>query len=527
MKKVDWSLLAARACVVWFFYLFVLVTLSSLDHRLQGDDHAVIWTATSIRFGDLPNRDFHDGGFPLQVLLSYLGQAATGHRPIGEIVVTVAMRTIGLVSLYFVAFRITRHRLLALLVLLPIALLTFRGGLYGAEKAMIYPLAALVACRYLEQPGRPWELCAVTATAVLLRHDHGAYVGLPLALAVVLSRRSLVPYVLGVLVLLAPWLTWVQVHEGVWTYFMDRVEFARLAGIGDPRPGFGIPTGSVFEREHAMWIMWQLAWVTVVAALAMAIWRRDHRYVVLSTLGCLAALGLMRNIGLNTDVATLWIPLGVWLVSLAQRPMARVVAVGWVALVTALILIVVEPRARLAQYVMEEGGATGRALETIERHSRVPIIENYAPEGANDERMIVRYFYRCLDPGEHIWDAAQWFPLSYYTEHPLLDNPNWRLGIRQSHDAEMAARLRAGTLPPVIVIENEADPYDAFKHYPVLQALVREKYEPLTSPAMDEFRRTIDRISLLRDRSRQPTGRFEPLDLPCFARAAAGATDIR
>jgi hypothetical protein len=91
----------------------------------------------------------------------------------------------------------------------------------------------------------------------------------------------------------------------------------------------------------------------------------------------------------------------------------------------------------------------------------------------------------------------------------------------------MAARLRSNPLPPVIVTEHETDPYDAFKNYPVIQALVRDKYEPLTSPAMDEFRARIANITLLRDRSRQATGRYEPLDLPCFARAAAGATDVR
>ena len=70
--KLSWSLLATRAFVVWCFCFYVVVTLSSLDRRLQGDDHAVVWTATSIRFGELPNRDFHEGGVPLQVLLSYL-----------------------------------------------------------------------------------------------------------------------------------------------------------------------------------------------------------------------------------------------------------------------------------------------------------------------------------------------------------------------------------------------------------------------------------------------------------------------
>jgi hypothetical protein len=270
--------------------------------------------------------------------------------------------------------------------------------------------------------------------------------------------------------------------------------------------------------------MWQLAVLTVAAAFAAAVWRRDRRFIVLSLLGGLAAAGLMRGLGLYPEVMTLWIPLGVWLVTLARRPLARAAGGAWVVLVAALVLIISEPRERLWRVV---SGATGDARQAIERHSALPIIDIYAPADVNDERLIVRYFYRCLDPGERIWDASQWFPLPYYTDHPLLDHPNWRIGLRRSHDAEMAARLRSGPLPPVIVIEHEADPYGAFKHYPVIQALVRERYELLTSPAMDEFRKNIDNISLLRDRSRQPTGRYAPLDLPCFARAAAGATDIR
>jgi hypothetical protein len=525
--KLSWSLLVTRAFVVWCFCFYVVVTLSSLDHRLQGDDHAVVWTSTSIRFGELPNRDFHDGGIPLQVLVSYLAQVATGHRPIGEIAVTLAMRVVGLVSTYFLARRITGHRILALLVVLPVALISVRGGLYGAEKAMIYPLAALVAYRYLQRRGPPWELCAVTAIAFLLRHDHGVYIGLPLAFAVVLARRSLALFVLGVIVLLLPWLAWVQVYDGVLTYFRDGIELAMLGGIGVARPGFGIPAGSPFEIRNASWIMWQLAVVTVVAALAVAVWRRDRTFIVLSALGGLATAGLMRGLGLYPEVMALWIPLGVWVVTLARRPVARVAAAGWVVLVAMLVLTISEPRERLWHYVFEEGGATGRAEEAIERHSAVPIIDNYAPADVTDERLIVRYFYRCLDPGEHIWDASQWFPLPYYAEHPLFDNPNWRYGIRRSHDAEMAARLRSNPLPPVIVTEHETDPYDAFKNYPVIQALVRDKYEPLTSPAMDEFRARIANITLLRDRGRQATGRYEPLDLPCFARAAAGATDVR
>jgi len=319
----------------------------------------------------------------------------------------------------------------------------------------------------------------------------------------------------------------VQAYEGVVTYFIDRVEFARLAGIAVPRPGFGIPQGSPFEIRNASWIMWQLAVVTVAAAFAVALWRRERTFIVLSGLGGLAAAGLMRGLGLYPDVMALWIPLGVWLVTLARRPVARVAGAAWVVLVATLVLIISEPRERLWHYVLEESGATGRAREAIARHSALPIIDQYAPADVTDERLIVRYFYRCLDPDERIWDAAQWFPLPYYTNHPVFDNQNWRIGIRRSHDAEMAKRLRSGTLPPVIVVEDESDPYNAFKHYPVIQALVRENYEPLTSPAMDDLRKNVDNIHLLRDRSRQPTGRFAPLDLPCFARAAAGATDIR
>jgi hypothetical protein len=524
--RMGWSAGISRIIVWSALCLYVLITLSSLDQRLQGDDHVVLWMATSIRFGDLPNRDFHDGGIPLQVLLTYVAQVATGHRPIGEVALQITLRAVGMICLYLVALRITGGRLVALAVLAPVALLTLGIGLYGAEKMFIFPVAALAAWRYLENPGRPWTLCAVTAAAFLLRHDHGVYVGLPLALAVVLSRRSLVPFVLGVAVFLLPWLGWVQAHEGVLTYWNDRVEFARLAGLTAPRPGFGIPAGYLLERRNALWLLWQLAVLTVVAAFATAAWRRDRKLLVLSLMACLVVAGWLRNIDGSPESAAAWALVGAWLVSLARRPGARIVATAWVVATVVLVLAVSEPREPLRRYLLFDGGLVARATRAVQRHSALPAIDQYAPADVTDERLIVRYVYRCLDPGEHYWDAAQWFPLSYYSEHPMLDQPNWRLGIRRSHDAEIAARLRAGTLPPLIVIEDESDPYNAFKHYPTVQALVREKYEPISSPAMDEFRKHIDNVTLLRDRSRQPTGRFAPLDLPCFARSAAGVTDV-
>ena len=347
------------------------------------------------------------------------------------------------------------------------------------------------------------------------------------ALAVVLSRQPLLPFVFGVGILLLPWLGWVQAHEGIVTYWNDRVAFAQSAGLSAPRPGFGTPAGNPLERQNALWFMWQLAVLTVVTALATAVWRRDRRLIVLSVMSCLIVAGWLRGVGGSPEAASAWILMGAWLVSLARRPGARVLATAWIVAVAVLVLAVTEPRERLQRYLLFDGGLAARAARAVQRHSALPAIDQYAPADVTDERLIVRYVYRCLDPGEHVWDAAQWFPLSYYTEHPLFDNPNWRLGIRWSHDAEIAASLRSGTLPPLIVIEDESDPYNAFKHYPMVQALVREKYEPVTSPAMDEFRKRIDNVTLLRDRSRQPTGRFEPLDLPCFARAAAGATDIR
>jgi hypothetical protein len=41
-------------------------------------------------------------------------------------------------------------------------------------------------------------------------------------------------------------------------------------------------------------------------------------------------------------------------------------------------------------------------------------------------------------------------------------------------------------------------------------------YRQITSERFEEYREMGNRMRLLADSRREPTGRFEPLDLPCF-----------
>jgi hypothetical protein len=88
---------AVRVALIGLALIQLAFHLATADGEFSGDDHYALWVAESLWHGDVLNRDVYDPGSPLQTLLSYLGQLATGHRPLGELLIAAACRTLGLV----------------------------------------------------------------------------------------------------------------------------------------------------------------------------------------------------------------------------------------------------------------------------------------------------------------------------------------------------------------------------------------------------------------------------------------------
>jgi hypothetical protein len=503
------GILLALACLQLAFHL------ATADGEFSGDDHYALWVAESLWHGEVLNQDVYDPGSPLQTLIAYAGQLATGHRPLGELLIAAICRTGGIVCVYLLVLRLTGRRWIAVVPPALIALLLLNSVIYASDRLLMYPLAVLLAWRYLERPGSQVPLAILAAAAFLIRHDHGLYIGGPLLLTIIMARRSPVPFVALAAALVLPWLAWVQWHEGVVSYFTTRVDFSIVIGLDRQRPGFGFAPGSLVSQENLLRFLWQVPIVVTAAALALAVWRRDRHVIVLTVTAALMEAGIMRDVGFHPEVAGLWLPAGAWLATRARRPPAVALSAAAAAVIIAAIVVSTNAAERVPQIALENGGLLARVATAFEVQSTLPPIDVYAPLDSIDERLIVRYVYECLNPDDRVWETSQWFPLPYQSQRRAVEHLYWRLGFRHQFDADFAAKLQRGVKPPLIVIREVDEPLQAFARYPVTQEIVRREYEPITSPRFERFRETVD-VQLMKHKDRPATATFAPLDLPCF-----------
>jgi hypothetical protein len=346
------------------------------------------------------------------------------------------------------------------------------------------------------------------------------YIGLAMALAVSLGPRpvrSLLKLGGGLLVLLAPWLIWVQATEGIPSYIASRIAFAQDNGLGRDRPfGFWLP---FTWAGNANRILWHLAGFTTIAGLIASIWRRSIPVVVLSALSLVAVLGLMRKEGQASEVATLWIPLFVWMVRDSRWiGRAALIAVGVVG--CAAVLTVTSAAEELPQIATGGGGLLHRARNAVAFHMTTPPIDAYAPadpEDSSDGRLVIRYLYECLEPGDRVWETAMWFPVTYYAQRRPVWHLHWDHGLKHDEGSETQfLAWIANQSAPVIITHSSGDLLEPFRWYPRVRQYVTANYREITSARFEAYRAEGNKLRLLADTRRAPNGRYAPLDLPCF-----------
>jgi hypothetical protein len=204
---------------------------------LQGDDHWPLWTAATFLKGDLPFRDFVDVGDPLYWAASALAQALTGYRAIGEIVLGIALVAFAFAVAFHMAWRASGSLGIAAGLTALALLVVTQRELYSYPKIFVYPLGLWLCWRYIDRPGllRMAALAAGVAIAWGYRHDHGAYVSVGVAAALLAAhwpagpRRVFVEWLrfaAVLLVILSPYLLLIQLNEGVVQYFRERIALA-------------------------------------------------------------------------------------------------------------------------------------------------------------------------------------------------------------------------------------------------------------------------------------------------------------
>lgn len=202
-----------------FLYRFLTVDFTNdhFQHLARG---------RQILLGEVPIRDFFDPGLIGQYYASAAALAWSGHNLYGEALLTVGFIAAGAAVTFTLSARLSRSFWIALAATFLVAISGPR--LYSYPKVFFYVLALASAWRYAHRPsnGSLALLAAITVIAFYFRHDHGIYIGLSaLALLTILhwsqpltTVKAITRYAVYTLVLLAPYLAFVQMSAGLYHY---------------------------------------------------------------------------------------------------------------------------------------------------------------------------------------------------------------------------------------------------------------------------------------------------------------------
>jgi len=227
--------------------------------------------------GALPVRDFVERGLPLMSAASAAAQVVLGPGLHSEITLVALAFAVSAVLMAMVATAASGSVPIGLAAAL-VTVLAFPAS-YSYPKLLVYAAVFGAVVWYGRGPSflRLAVLAAAVAVAFLFRHDHGFFLlaGSVLMLAVLHGKaavRPLAALVLNVLLLVSPYLIWVQVHEGLAQYFGDGVEFSRReserASWWEP-PAFQLDrTQPMFERIEGGPVV-NVRWVTGMTEAAI------------------------------------------------------------------------------------------------------------------------------------------------------------------------------------------------------------------------------------------------------------------
>ncbi len=290
-----------RSLYVLVGLLTSALLLYTVVEQIVDANFQVLWEVTNMLAGDHPYRDFFLTGWPLETVLSLVVQWLVGYRLIGEYLVHWIFIVAGIVIGFHLALRLSRSAT-ASLALIPVTMLSLApAATVHFPKLFFYPLAVLVAWRYLDSPSAGSAAVAglVTAVAFLFRHDHGVFIGMAFVCAFVLARaavpssravpamcREAAAYAAVAALILMPWAVVVHLNEGVPEFMRTRAEWG---GVWVP------PSGSPFD---ALWVINPLR---IVQGIDLTTWRlrdgEDLIWLVQLTL-LLPALALL-SVGLE------------------------------------------------------------------------------------------------------------------------------------------------------------------------------------------------------------------------------------
>ena len=530
---------------------------------LLDDHYFYVVRGWQMLWGELPDRDFVDIGAPLTFALSAAAQLVVGRGAWAEILLAVTMLALAAGLSYYAAERASGSILAAgAATLFQIALFP---RFYNYPKLITYALAIPVTWGLLDRPtlARRLALAAITVFSLLLRHDHGVFVGLLVVVTILFSTRAwrekireISIYAALVFALTLPYLVYLAVNGGIVTHFLVANAWSMRDRSRAPLklPGFSMPAADALMG--APWILAQVnvtAWVFYLLVVlpfivfALLAWSRDawrpHWPDARAKIAGVAVLAVILNAGflrgaLNARLADVMVPhtvLVAWLLAAVSTllvrgravtgdgtrrvsPLARFAIPIAVYAVTVFTALAVAPGLREAlrdsHIGLDPGAIVGRAQEITGRFRETWPLERWTSPESRGPIKLAFYFEACTEPTDRV------FVSQYLPQVPALSrrafaggHPDLRPGFfaTEADQQLFLQRIIAESVP--VLILPPASEYGGFAaDFPRVAEYFAAHYDLAGERDLDDGLV----VAVLTRRDRAVVSRYAPLDLPCF-----------
>jgi hypothetical protein len=529
---------AGAAC---FLYRYLTYDGFTNDHFVN------LSRAQQILFGEMPVRDFVDPGLALMYYVSAAFQIVFGRTLLSEALLVFGALALAAAVTCWVALRLTGSPAIAAVVTVCQIVVFPRS--YGYPKMLLYALALLGVSLYAQAPqGSPAArvrvlLGCLTAVAFLMRHDHGVFIGIACAAAIVLVEfhrgvpavvRALAAYAAVAIVLVVPYLVLIESSGGLVQYVRDGLAFSRAEAARsslDRLPGFSAGTSATVAANAQAWLFY-LPWAMSAVVLARLAMTRDVRAAAVMVpallLSMLVAATFLRS-PLSERLADVWGPLPIVLaVALAPIDGGRRSrgARRWsAALVLVLTVWSVGVVGRVPAAVATAGLWTGGISERFQRVTRdlsTPAAAARAAELARplDERTILTYLFACTNPSDRMLAFLFAPEIFYLTERGFAaGHVAFVVGYHGREEEQRLAveRWQSQSVPFSLMLDDKAR--DAERFFPLVARELHRRYEAVARTGFDM--QGSGPLVVMAERGRVATSTYEPLGLPCFAERKA------
>jgi hypothetical protein len=506
--------IAVAVALIAFGFRFINVRDLTNDHYMH-----LAW-AQQVLFGQVPGRDFVDPGMPLMYTLSALVQWMSP-GPFSEAALSCVLLAVAAAATFVVVADLTGS------IVVSIAAALFEVALYprlySYPKILVPAVALLLIQQYVRHPNRRGlvMLAIWTGVAVLLRHDLGVYAAAGVGTAVVwtywgawkATARALAEYAAAVIVVMIPYVLFVQWSEGFTEHVHGALEFAK--GEAHQRflepPAFeffGNPRGlAAWSKVDSAVLLFYAAHLVAIAALALILTetreRRDEAMTRPALGAALTMLVLYLVVVLRhpidsrvQDLAALLAVLGGWIVVETGRRAMTAMSAGTTGVrlrtASAFVLALAVAAASVASLwdlgnntlrpeetrVLDGLDVMERTIEGVRDTGTTWPWERFWPAG--ELPVAVRYLNACTTRDDAVlltWAAPEYYYFSqrrFGAGHALFLPPD---AFTTEHDqALMLARIRKERIP--IVLINETRRMEFANAYGEVDAYLKQEYVP-------------------------------------------------